>query len=120
MWSANTCVGCYDVRTMYKHTPKSIAQRLDELAEQMPQLVADHPNEGDFWAAYVRVSAPIVEDAGVTSDQTLVQAQQRLEALLAEHDKIGLVAPGSRESLESVPDADWLGRIRKNKKKRLF
>ncbi|SFK95956.1 hypothetical protein [Lysobacter sp. cf310] len=105
---------------MCKHTPKSIARRLDDLAERMPQLVADHPDEGDFWAAYVRVSAPIVQDAGAVSEQALEHAQRRLDALLAEHDKIGSLAPSPDAGSETVPDADWLSRIRKKKKKRLF
>lgn len=105
---------------MCKHTPKSIAKRLDELAERMPQLVADHPDEGDFWAAYVRISSPIVQDAGVVSEQALLHAQRRLEELLTEHDKIGSLAPPPVVGSEVVPDVDWLSRIRKRKKKRIF
>lgn len=105
---------------MCKHTPKSIAHRLDELAERMPQLVAEHPDEGDFWAAYVRISAPIVEDAAVVSDQALQLAQRRLQELLTEHDKIGSLAPQAEAGVETVADADWLSRIRKKQKKRVF
>lgn len=97
----------------------SISKRIDALIEQMPELVADHIDEGDFWATYVRLLGPIIRDAAAMGDEVLEQASLRLEDALARHGKLGQAKPQPSDA-KAVPLEEWLRQTRKVAKKRAF
>lgn len=104
---------------MSSRVPIAIAKRIDALVAQMPELVADHLDEGDFWATYVRLSDPIIRDAAAISDEALEQASLRLGDVLARHGKLGQAMPQPSDP-RTVPLEEWLRQTRKTAKKRAF
>ena len=73
----------------------AIASRVDALAEQLPQLIADYPDEGDFWAAFAGVADSIEDDAGEISDDIWEYVNFRIESMLID---AGLQDPATRQT----------------------
>ena len=85
----------------------------------MPELVADHLDEADFWATYVRLSDPIIRDAAAISDEALEQASLRLGDVLVRHGKLGQAMP-QPSNPKTVPLEEWLRQTTKIARKRAF
>lgn len=45
-------------------TRADLQTQLQELARQVPLMVREHPEDGDFWAVFAGASDSIVDDAG--------------------------------------------------------
>ncbi len=62
-------------------TRAALQAQLDELARQTPTIVQEHPEEGDFWAAFAGASDVITDAAGPEDyDWVLRQIDGILEA----------------------------------------
>ena len=62
-------------------TRAELQTQLDELAQQTPAFVRDHPDDGDFWSTFAGASDFIVDDAGADDyDWVLRQIDKILEA----------------------------------------
>lgn len=59
----------------------NLNRQLDALEEALPNLLADHPDPGDFWPAFAGEADVIEDHAGIH----LEHVQQRLAAMLAAH-----------------------------------
>lgn len=44
-------------------TEDELQARCDALEAQLPALIAEYPEEGDFWSAFAGIADEIVEDA---------------------------------------------------------
>lgn len=55
-------------------TRTELQTQLDELAEQTPAMVREHPDDGDFWSNFAGASDFIVDDASA-EDYEWVLAQ---------------------------------------------
>ena len=73
---------------MTKPTQESISVRLDALSAELPKLIADHPDDADFWPAYAALADEIKRDAGALGDDTWHWAFDAMQASLYEHGKI--------------------------------
>lgn len=74
--------------TMAEHTTESLSARLAALRAQLPQLIAEHPDDADFWPAYSAIADDIKADAGKLGDETWNWAFDLMQAALYEHGKI--------------------------------
>lgn len=74
---------------MTEHDPKTVAA-LDKLADMLPKLIADYPDDSDFWSAFAGEADVITESA--TSD-TSAYVQGRIDCMLK---NAGLI-PGEDE-----------------------
>ncbi|MDH5821729.1 hypothetical protein QFW77_01800 [Luteimonas sp. RD2P54] len=57
--------------------------QLDALQNRLPGMIAQHPDPGEFWVAFIAEADPIVEQAGAHAEL----ATRRIQAMLAEHDR---------------------------------
>lgn len=73
---------------MTTHTKESISARLDALVAVLPRLIADYPDDADFWPAYAALAEEIKADAGTLGDDTWHWAFDTVQAALYEHGKI--------------------------------
>lgn len=64
-------------------TLQALTARLDELEASLPQLIADHPDGGDFWMAFAGVADVIEDQAG----EHCQAVGKRLAAMLAQHGR---------------------------------
>lgn len=73
---------------MTTHTRETLSARLDALAAALPKLIADYPEDADFWPAYAALADEIKHDAGTLDDDTWHWAFELMQAALYEHGKI--------------------------------
>jgi hypothetical protein len=64
-------------------TLEALTAQLDELEARLPQLIADHPDHGDFWMAFAG-EADAIEDQAGEHCQTV---GTRLAAMLSKHGR---------------------------------
>lgn len=57
---------------------------LDGLQARLPQMLEDHPSDGDFWMAFAD-AAEVIEYK--TDEHTSGHVVQRINAMLAEHGR---------------------------------
>ena len=74
--------------TMTALTRDSIAARVADLRAQLPKLIADYPDDADFWPAYAELADEIKADAGKIDDDTWHWAFDLMQAALYENGKI--------------------------------
>jgi hypothetical protein len=63
---------------------EDLNRRLDRLAAQLPQLIADYPDEGDFWMAFAGLAEAIEYKA---DEHTYPHVMQRINRMLAENGR---------------------------------
>lgn len=73
---------------MTQHTRESILARVGALRAGLPQLIAAHPDDADFWPAFAGLADEIKADAGSLGDEVWFEAFDRLQSMLYEHGKI--------------------------------
>ena len=66
---------------------------LDSLETHLPRLIADHPDDGDFWAAFAG-EADIIENAAGDHG---AHVRGRIDRMLASHGLIPSDIDGSEE-----------------------
>ena len=59
----------------------TLIEQLDALEAELPAMVAQYPNEGDFWAAFAGQS-DVIEDA---AGSHAIAVGERIEEILAKH-----------------------------------
>lgn len=64
---------------------------LDVLQASLPKMIADHPNDGDFWSEFAGC-ADAIEDAASATDCDHVRT--RIDAMLSAH---GLLSPETND-----------------------
>ena len=64
-------------------TLEALTAQLDELEASLPQLIADYPDDGEFWMAFAGV-ADVIEDQAGEHGQAV---GKRLAAILAQHGR---------------------------------
>jgi hypothetical protein len=74
---------------MSGHDPKTIA-KLDAIEQKLPGLIAEYPDEADFWNAFAGESESITDD---TPPADQAYAQGRIDCMLK---NAGLI-PGEEE-----------------------
>ncbi|MBJ6983971.1 hypothetical protein [Luteimonas sp. MC1750] len=62
---------------------EAINAQLDELAAQLPQMIEDNPDHGDFWATFAGEADVIEDQAGEHCQHVM----HRINAMLAEHGR---------------------------------
>lgn len=62
-------------------TLSELHAQLDHLETALPQLLADHPEEGDFWSAFAGL-ADVTEDA---AGEHCHAVHTRIDEMLAKH-----------------------------------
>jgi hypothetical protein len=65
-------------------TKQELEARLAALDHQMDSLIAEHPDDGDFWCAFAGIADDIGDAA--TADQ-YDWAQEKIDAILMKHGK---------------------------------
>lgn len=58
---------------------------LDALEASLPGLLAQYPDDGDFWSAFAG-EADVIEDGADIEDERFVRG--RIDAMLAKHELI--------------------------------
>ncbi len=64
-------------------TLEALTSQLDDLEARLPQIIADHPDHGEFWMAFAG-EADVIEDQAGEHCQAV---GKRLEAMLAQHGR---------------------------------
>lgn len=63
--------------------PPDLERRLDNLEAQLPTMVEDNPDPGDFWMAFASQADPIEDEAGEHTEAVM----ERIQEMLARHGR---------------------------------
>lgn len=63
-------------------TRADLDEMLDELETSLPTIIAENPDDGDFWSEFAG-RAEVIEDAAAAADCDHVRG--RIDAMLASH-----------------------------------
>ncbi len=64
-------------------TEADLIQQLDALEAQLPQMIRDHPDDGDFWCAFAGEADAIEDNAGDHGPLVI----ERITGMLAKHGR---------------------------------
>lgn len=64
-------------------TPDALTQQLDALEHRLPELIAQYPDDADFWNAFAGEAELVEEQAG----DRCHEVRRRIEAMLAPHGR---------------------------------
>ena len=73
-------------------TKTELDKQLDALEASLPAMIAEYPDQGDFWMAFAG-EADCIQDA--TPSKLCKHFHKRIEEMLAKHDRYLLVEEDS-------------------------
>ena len=64
-------------------TQEQLTKMLDELEARLPHMIAEHPDDADFWPEFAGAADDIEDQAGDHRPMVI----ERINAMLAEHGR---------------------------------